>query len=55
MATSEQYRKYAAECVALAQKAVSVEDRARLLEMAQQWLELADKSERGHPHSQDEA
>ena len=46
-AASEEYRKYAAECMALAQKAATPEDRAHLVEMAQHWLNLAAKAERG--------
>jgi hypothetical protein len=39
------YRRQAAECVALAKKALNPEDRARLLEMAQSWRELAERHE----------
>jgi hypothetical protein len=43
MATAEQCRHHAAECLRLAQEAKTPEDRARLLQMAQAWRELADK------------
>jgi hypothetical protein len=43
MATVEEYLRYAAECVALAQKAELPEERARLLQMAQAWRDLADR------------
>ncbi len=43
LSTAEQYREYAAECLRLAQSAATDEDRARLLSMAQQWRELAEK------------
>jgi hypothetical protein len=43
MASAEEYRHHAAECLRLAQDAKTPEDRARLLQMAQAWRELADK------------
>ena len=43
MATAEQCRRYAAECLRLVQEAKTPEDRARLLQMAQAWRDLADK------------
>ena len=46
MTLAEMYRTHSAECVALAQKAQSTEDRARLLQMAQAWRELAERHER---------
>ena len=45
MTLAEMYRTHAAECVALAQKARTTEDRARLLQMAQAWRELAERHE----------
>jgi hypothetical protein len=45
MSPAETYRRYAAECVALAQKASTPEDRAHLLQMAQHWRQLAEKAE----------
>ena len=45
MTLAEMYRTHAAECVALAQKARTSEDRARLLQMAQAWRELAERQE----------
>jgi hypothetical protein len=47
MTLVEIYRTYAAECVALAQKTRTAEDRARLLQMAQAWRELAERHEAG--------
>ncbi len=44
MARAEDYRRYAAECLALAQRAVDPNDRARLLEMANAFNELAVKA-----------
>jgi len=43
MATAEEYRGYAAECLRLAQEAKTDEDRARLLQMAQAWRDLAER------------
>jgi len=46
------YRRYAAECVRLAQSTSDPVDKARLLDMAETFSELADKSEtrsRGNP------
>ena len=45
MSPAETYRRYAAECLALAQKASTPEDRAHLLQMAQHWRQLAEKAE----------
>jgi hypothetical protein len=47
MARAEDYRRYAAECLALAQRADDPRDRARLLEMAQAFNELAAKAAAG--------
>ena len=43
MARVDAYRRYAAECLALAQRAENPNDRARLLEMAHAFNELAAK------------
>jgi hypothetical protein len=45
MARAEDYRRYAAECLALAQRAPDQNDRARLLEMAHAFNELAAKAD----------
>lgn len=45
MSPAETYRRYAAECLALAQKASTPEDRAHLLQMAQHWRQLAEKAD----------
>jgi hypothetical protein len=42
----EQYKKYAAECVRLAQQATDGAHKARLLEMAEAWQRLADQAAR---------
>jgi hypothetical protein len=46
MARAEDYRRYAAECLALAQRAQDSNDRARLLEMAHAFNELAKSEQR---------
>jgi hypothetical protein len=51
MARADDYRRYAAECLALAQRAKTADDRARLVEMAQAWNEMALKAGEA-PHSQ---
>jgi hypothetical protein len=45
MSSAEEYRAFAEECFALAQKAADPDDRARLIQMAQSWRELADRFE----------
>jgi hypothetical protein len=39
------YRRYAAECVRLAQQVADPDDKARLLDMAETFRELADKTD----------
>jgi hypothetical protein len=43
------YRRYAAECVRLAQQVAEPDDKARLLDMAETFRELADKNDLSHP------
>jgi hypothetical protein len=43
MASAKEHRRYAAQYLALAQTAATSEDRARLLQMVQAWIELAEK------------
>jgi hypothetical protein len=43
---AEEYRREAAGCLQLAERMSDSADRARLLEMAQDWLDLAVKAER---------
>ena len=45
MASADDYRRYAAECVALAQRMSDPAEKAVLLQMAQAWHELAEKQE----------
>ena len=42
------YRRYATECVRLAQQVVDPDDKARLLDMAETFRELADKNDSRH-------
>jgi len=46
MARAEEYRRYAAECIRVAQQASNTDDKTLLLEMAQRWRELAERVER---------
>ncbi len=43
MDSADDYRDYAAECLRLAQHADDPGDKARLIQMAQAWQDLADK------------
>ena len=43
MSSVEDYRGYAVECLRLAQNAADFGDKARLLQMAQAWQDLAEK------------
>ena len=43
MTTAEEYRQHAAECLALAERVTNPNDKARLVQMAQAFLELADR------------
>lgn len=44
MTKEEDYRKNAAETVDLANRAVSSADKSRLLRLAENWLDLADRA-----------
>jgi hypothetical protein len=45
MPSADDFRRYAAECVSLAQRMSDPADRAHMLQMAQAWRDLADKLE----------
>ena len=45
MASSDEYRRHASECVRLAQQAENANDKALLLRMAETWLRLAQQAE----------
>ena len=52
MARADEYRRYAAECVRVAQTTSNPNDKQLMLEMAQKWRELAEKVERKEqPHA----
>jgi hypothetical protein len=46
MSLAAEYRRYAAECIALSERVSNLVDKARLIDMAQAFLGLADKQER---------
>jgi hypothetical protein len=50
------YRRYAAECLRLAENFTDAEDRMRLIDMAMAWLLLAQQAERNpiEPEPEDE-
>ncbi len=43
MASADEYFHYAEQCIALALKSLNPGDKARLLQIAQAWRDLADK------------
>ncbi len=45
MTRAEEYRRYAAECVRVAQQTNHLENKALLLRMADKWRELASRTE----------
>src|SRR3954463_3291159 len=47
MASVDDYLRYAEQCLALAARAANPADKARLLQMAQAWRELATRYENG--------
>ena len=49
MGSAEEYREHARDCIRLAQSAASPTDRARLIEMAERWVRLAERFERSKP------
>ena len=49
MASAEEYRRHASECVRLAQAAEAASDKALLLRMAETWLRLAEQAESRMP------
>lgn len=46
MTRAEEYRRYAAECIRVAQATSNPNDKQLMLEMAQKWRDLAEKVER---------
>lgn len=47
MASAEEYRRYAAQCLSVAERQADTAEKARLIEMAQAFLRMAEKKERG--------
>jgi hypothetical protein len=47
MASVDDYQRYAEQCLALALKSTNPADKARLLQMAQAWRDLAEKRDTG--------
>jgi hypothetical protein len=45
----DEYRQFALHCLKLANTAASLADRARLLRMAEAWLDLAERATRQPP------
>jgi hypothetical protein len=45
MTSSEDYRRYAAECLRLAERTSNADDKARLVEMAQNFLKMAEQQD----------
>ena len=51
MASAQEYRRHASECVRLAQEAQSASDKALLLRMAETWIRLAERAEERGPQT----
>ena len=45
---STQFRRYAEECLRLAEQVQSIDDKAALLTMAEAWVRLADQGHQVH-------
>ena len=45
MASVEDYRRYAAECLRVAQQTENQTDKAMMIQMAETWRQLAEKAE----------
>jgi len=54
MVGSQDYRRFAQECLQMAQTAESEQVRAALLHMAQVWLGLAEQRERESDRTEDD-
>lgn len=49
MASAAEFRRFAVECLALAQRTSNPDDRFRLLQMAEAWRTLADHAQTPPP------
>jgi hypothetical protein len=54
MPSVDEYLQYAEQCLALAAKSSRAADKARLLQMAQAWRDLAEKRDNGNSRKADE-
>ncbi len=54
MGKAEDYRRYAAECLRLAQQSVSQAEKALLLQMAETWRRLAEQADTRKGSANDE-
>ena len=55
MTSAAQYRRYAADCVRVAQAIHDPADKAMLLQMAKIWIDMAEKAEKkGAKNNNDE-
>jgi hypothetical protein len=52
MGSAEDYRAFAAQCIELAQNVPDPADKARLMYMAQAWLDLASRLDSQSPRSE---
>ena len=52
LSTAHEYRRYAAECMALAERVTDPADKASLVQMAQAFMELADRRHKLDPQSE---
>jgi len=50
MASAEDYRRYAGECLRLAQESDNSREKALLLEMAEMWRRLAERANDATKH-----
>jgi len=49
MASTDDYRRLAADCLRIARESQNPKDRALLLRMAESWIRLAERSEERQP------
>ena len=50
MSTADEYRRYAAECMALAERLADPADKSRVVQMAQAFLDLAARRDKAIPN-----
>ncbi len=53
MAKARDYRRYAAECVRLAQKSNDLREKDLMLQMAEHWRQLAERAEKTQKEEND--